>query len=130
MTRKTKINRRTRNAIRTYVKQGLSGNKIQKRLSKRGLGIRRKTLLAEIRKVKRQRPRVPREKYVPHKYRPLRIPAIAIVPKMIRLEGRFQGERKTVRERGSGKDLFRFVRKEMDKADRGEGWDARPKVIS
>jgi len=55
--------------IRGYVKQGFSANNIQKRLQKQHLGIRRKVLLAEIRKIKRQKPKADRQKYTPRKYR-------------------------------------------------------------
>ena len=69
MPKRNTITKTQHKAIRTYVKQGFSANKIQKNLSKRGLGIRRKTLLAEIRKIKRQKPMVDRLKYTPRKYR-------------------------------------------------------------
>ena len=55
--------------IRTYVKQGYSANKIQKKLQKQGLGIQRKKLLAEVRKIKGQLPKANRFKYTPKKYR-------------------------------------------------------------
>jgi len=71
---KPKISSKTRWAIRTYVKQGYSANKIQKRLSKQHLGIRRKVLLAEIRKIKYQKPKADRYKYTPKKYRRRRPP--------------------------------------------------------
>jgi hypothetical protein len=63
------VTKQQRNAIRSYVKQGLSSNKIQKRLQKRRLGLRRKVLLAEIRKVKRKKPKANTYKYTPKKYR-------------------------------------------------------------
>lgn len=66
---KPKLNPKTRGAIKTYVKQGYSANKIQKKLQKQHLGIRRKVLLAEIRKLKRQEPKADRRKYIPKKYR-------------------------------------------------------------
>ena len=55
--------------IRAYVKQGLSANKIQKTLQKNHMGMQRKNLLAQIRKIKNQKPKVNRKKYVPKKYR-------------------------------------------------------------
>jgi hypothetical protein len=67
--KRTTITKTQRKAIKTYVKQGLSANKIQKQLQKQHLGIRRKTLLSEIRKLKRQKPKVDRQKYTPRKYR-------------------------------------------------------------
>ena len=66
---KTKINSKTSRAIRTYVKQGYSANKIQKKLQSRGLGIQRKRLLAEVRRVKGTEPKAHPQKYTPKKYR-------------------------------------------------------------
>ena len=63
------VTKQQKEAIKTYVKQGLSSNKIQKKLQKRHLGIRRKVLLAEIRKVKRKKPKANAYKYTPKKYR-------------------------------------------------------------
>jgi hypothetical protein len=63
------ITKQQNKAIRGYVKQGLSANKIQKRLQKQQLGIRRKDLLGEIRKIKHQKPKADRLKYTPRKYR-------------------------------------------------------------
>lgn len=69
MAKRKTVTKQQRNVIRTYVKQGLSSNKIQKRLQKRHLGLRRKVLLAEIRKVKRKKPKANAYKYTPKKYR-------------------------------------------------------------
>lgn len=63
------VSKQQRTAIRTYVKQGYSANKIQKRLQKQHLGIRRKALLTEIRKIKGQKPKANSFKYTPKKYR-------------------------------------------------------------
>jgi hypothetical protein len=67
--RKRKISAKTRWAIRTYVKQGYSSNKIQKKLSKQGLGIRRKILLTEVRKLRGKKRKLHPQKYTPKKYR-------------------------------------------------------------
>ena len=56
-------------AIRGYVKQGYSANKIQRTLQKHHLGIRRKFLLAEVRKIRGKKPKIDRQKYTPRKYR-------------------------------------------------------------
>lgn len=66
---KPKISSKTRWAIKTYVKQGYSANKIQKKLKSQGLGIRRKTLLAEVRKIKGTKKKPYSAKYTPKKYR-------------------------------------------------------------
>lgn len=69
MPKPTVISKQQIKAIRGYVKQGFSANNIQKQLQKQHLGIRRTVLLAEIRKLKRQKPKADRKKYVPKKYR-------------------------------------------------------------
>jgi len=66
---KPKISSKTRWAIKTYVKQGYSANKIQKKLKGQGLGIRRKTLLTEVRKIKGKKHKAHPQKYTPTKYR-------------------------------------------------------------
>ena len=63
------ISPKTKWAIKGYVKKGYSANKIQKSLKKQGLGIQRKKLLAEVRKVKGTKPKANRQKYTPKKYR-------------------------------------------------------------
>jgi len=60
---------KTKQAIKAYVKQGYSANMIQKKLKSRGLGIRRKNLLSEVRKVKGTKPKALPQKYIPKKYR-------------------------------------------------------------
>ena len=64
-----KINPKTRRVIRTYSNQGYSANKIQKKLQQQGLGIQRKKLLAEVRRIKGTKPKADRQKYTPKKYR-------------------------------------------------------------
>jgi len=104
--------------IRGYVKQGLSANKIQKRLQKQHLGIRRKNLLAEIRKIKRQKPKADRFKYTPWKYRkrPPKARKPVFIGKHIAVYGYARTSRhpKAYSARfefyGSGRDLNRAVR--------------------
>jgi hypothetical protein len=57
-------------AIKAYVKQGYSSNTIQKKLKKQGLSVRRKDLLAEIRKIKHKKPKAGAggHKYTPKKH--------------------------------------------------------------
>ena len=52
------------------------------------------------------------------------------IQKRIILEGRWRGEKKEVSRRGSGRELYNFVRNEMINANRHEGWDERPQVFS
>ena len=68
--RKSKaISPKTRWAIKAYVTQGYSANKIQKNLKKQDLGIQRKKLLSEVRTIKGTKPKANRQKYTPKKYR-------------------------------------------------------------
>ena len=105
-------------AIRGYVKQGLSANKIQKMLQKRHLGIRRKVLLAEVRKLKGKKPKADRQKYTPRKYRKRRPKARkpVFIGKHIAVYGYARTSRhpKAYSARfefyGSGRDLNRAVR--------------------
>ncbi len=118
------ISRQKIKVIRGYVKQGLSANKIQKRLQKQHLGIRRTVLLAEIRKLKGQKPKADRQKYIPKKYRK-RVSGIPHRPKARKPV--FFGKHVAVYRYastsrhprpysarfefyGSGRDLFRAVR--------------------
>jgi hypothetical protein len=69
LTKRKTITKQQRKAIRTYVKQSLSANKIQKKLQKQQMGMRRTVLLSQIRKIKQQQPKSNRLKYTPRKYR-------------------------------------------------------------
>jgi len=51
------------------IKKGYSANKIQRELKNKGIGIRRKVLLRQIREIKMKSPKVNPEKYTPKKYR-------------------------------------------------------------
>jgi len=144
----------TVNRIRTKVKQGKSGNQIQRELKREGRGIRRKTLLAYVRKFK-GRPLKPHvERYIPRKYR--RRVAVAPKPKPekhVAVYGKHEGKSKRVELSGTGKGLYRFLidavkhppRKRIQRVsvkdymgvsdrakylDYGEEWDNRPTVKS
>jgi len=69
MPKRKPISKQQTEAIRTYIKQGYSANKIQKKLQSKGLGIQRKRLLAEVRKVKGTKPQAYTQRYTPKKYR-------------------------------------------------------------
>jgi hypothetical protein len=62
------VTKQQRKAIRSYVKKGITANKIQKRLRARHMGMRRTVLLSQIRKVKHQKPKANRLKHTPKKY--------------------------------------------------------------
>lgn len=67
-----KVTRKRQQAkiIRERVLQGISTTEIQKELSSKGIGIRRKTLLKEVRAIKGlKESEVKRGKYIPKKYR-------------------------------------------------------------
>jgi hypothetical protein len=116
------VTKQQKKTIRTYVKQGLSSNKIQKRLQERHLGLRRQVLLAEIRNIKHGKPRANTYKYTPKKYR--RVSGkYGYSSKRRRFGGRqvaVYGYAKTMRHPraysarfefyGSGRELFQAVR--------------------
>lgn len=122
MSKRKTVTKHQIKAIRTYVKQGLSSNKIQKRFQERHLGLRRKVLLAEIRKVKRKKPKANGYKYTPKKYRRISR-GYGYPSKRRRFGGRqvaVYGYAKTMRHPraysarfefyGSGRELFQAVR--------------------
>jgi hypothetical protein len=154
------VSKQQRKAIKTYVKQGLTSNKIQKRLQKQHLGLRRKVLLAEIRKVKRKKPKANALNYTPKKYRravsgKYGYPSLArrqfFLGRQIAGYGTVLGKSRRIQVYGSGKQLHRvmllasqhpprarFLTIDAGKLlsnpwkylSRTEFWDARPRVDS
>lgn len=128
--------KRQKEAILGYVKKGYSANQIQVNLKNRHMGIRRKVLLAEIRRVKGQAPKAETVKYTPKKYAKARwkartkaLPRIRLRPlgeKRVVLSGLHNKKLVTKTRYGSGKDLYRFVRDEMT----GDYWDEKPHIHS
>ena len=96
--------------IQTLSKQGKSANHIQRILKREHRGIRRKTLLAYVRKFK-GRPLKPHvERYIPRKYRR----RVAVTPKPkpekhVAIYGRHKGKSKRIEASGTGKQLYRFL---------------------
>jgi len=121
-------------AIRSYVSEGYSANRIQKSLRARHMGIRRKVLLAEIRIIKHQEPKTEIVKYVPKKYAKARWKARALPRKRLRrlgekqatLTGLHKGKLISKTQHGSGKDLYKFIKNEMESGY----WDGKPKITS
>jgi len=66
--RKVRVSK-VKKSVSFYVKRGYSANKIQRRLKKRGIGIRRKTLLRMVREAKKKPIKANSRKYTPKKYR-------------------------------------------------------------
>jgi hypothetical protein len=83
--------------IKRYVAEGYSANKIQKELHKQGLGIRRKILLAKIRRIKG----VPKRKF--------RRERVYVAAKWIAVYGTVDGKSRRVELAGSGRQLFRAM---------------------
>jgi hypothetical protein len=154
--RKT-VTKQQRKAIRTYVKQGLSSNKIQKSLQRRNIGLRRKVLLEEVRKVKRKKPRANAYRYTPRKYRKRRTPYHSQTRRQfygghqIAGYGTVHGQSRRIQVYGSGKQLYKVMlyasqhppRTRFLTIDAGtllsnpwrylsreEVWDAKPRVDS
>jgi hypothetical protein len=134
-----KLNPKTIWAIRGYVQRGYSANKIQEKLKAQHLGIRRKELLAEVRRAKNQPKKPNTVKYIPKKYaRPARWRGKARVKalprkrlrwlgeKQVTLVGKHKGKLVIEKKRGSGKELYRFIKDEMT----GDYWDEKPHIHS
>jgi hypothetical protein len=149
MTKKTKprITKAQQKVIRSGIRKGHSGNRIQKTLSRKGMGIRRQVLLRHIRRVRRIPIRkVERRRYVPiaerrvgrRKYAPYpKIPTkqITLFGRRKRRKGEHLEEYLKTAEvhkkfSGSGKELYNFVKHEMEKYNEGEFWDSKPTVRS
>lgn len=87
--------------IKNYVKQGLSANEIQKRLQKRGLGMRRKRLLAVVRMYKGVSKKPHPEKYVP-KWTLLKYKRVAVY-------GLVDGQSRRAEIYGTGRSLYQVM---------------------
>ena len=87
------ITKRQKEAIRGYVNKGFSANQIQGKLREQHMGIRRKSLLTQIRKVKGQKPKNETVKYIPKKYAQSRWRARAKAPSRKRLKPLFPDTR-------------------------------------
>ena len=95
------------------------------------MGIRRKVLLAEIRRDKGQPSKAETFKYIPKKYLRARWLARAeleriLETKQVTITGKHKGDSVTKTRRGKGKDLYRWVLDEMT----GGYWDKKPIVHS
>jgi hypothetical protein len=110
----------TVNRIRQLSKQGKSSNEIARQLRREGIGIRRKTILAHVRKFKGRKPKAEPYKYTPRKYRMRKAKAIVaeyhrkeaerhyeyeVKPKHIAVYGRVDGISKRLEVSGTGKEL-------------------------
>ena len=119
--------------IQSHVKKGYSANQIQLYLKSQHMGIRRKVLLAEVRRFKGQSPKTETVKYIPKKYVKKRWVVRAKRPRLRRLgekrvvvTGEHCGKLVVKKRFGSGKDLYNFVFDEM----RSDFWDDKPKIHS
>ena len=145
--------RRRERLIRYYVKKRFSANLIQHELRKKGLGMRRKQLLAKVREIKGVPKRPYPEKHVPstaiarRKWRRKAGRVKPEVGKWIAVYGTVNGVSRRIELAGSGISLYRameyvatyppkkrFVRCCASEApyflDYDEVWDAHPIVES
>jgi len=144
----------TVNYIRTESRKGKSANQIQRELKAKGIGLRRKTILAYVRQFKGRKPKPQPYKYIPKKYRrPIAPPPTPKPKKHITIYGTHERKSKRIEASGTGKNLYhflldavrhpskkRFVRIDVDKVkglsdrakyiDYGEFWDEKPSVKS
>jgi hypothetical protein len=128
---KTKgVSQRQIKAVRSYARKGWSANRIQQKLRARHMGMRRTKLLGYVREFKGQPARPQVEKYTRMKYRHRPVSVQFTFPKTIILRGKWKGKNKEIKQTDRGYSLKDFVMREMAKAKHGEGWDARPQVIS
>jgi hypothetical protein len=124
MSKKSEVSPKQKERIQQLSKHNLSSNQIQKTLQKEGLGIRRKTLLSEIRKNKHLEIKPHAERYIPIKYRRgLKLPPVG---KTVVIEGTIHKKEIVRRRSGSGIQLYEWVKREMTSGK----WDAKPKVKS
>ena len=125
------LSEQQKTAIRSYIKKGYSANQIQVNLKNRHMGIRRKVLLAEVRKIKGQPSKAETGKYIPKKYVRTRWRARAeleriLETKHVTVTGKHKGDLVSKTRSGKGKDLYRWVLDEMT----GGYWDKKPIVHS
>jgi len=143
---KKEIQKRDR-LIRYYVKRRYSANLIQHKLRQKGLGMRRKELLAKVREVKGV-PRKPKaEVHIPAKYRKVKRRRVWVPAKWIAVYGTVDGKSRRVELAGSGRQLYkamldlakhppkkRFVRCSASEVsnylDYEDEWDEHPAVRS
>ena len=93
--------------IREYVEKGYRANRIQRELQHRGLGMRRKDLLAQIRGVKGVKKKPESYKYTPRKYRRILIPRPE--PVKIAIYGSVRGRPRRIQLIGYPQDLYYAV---------------------
>lgn len=143
--RKRGVSTKQINAIRKYSRQGLSANKIQKRLRTRHMGMRRTVLLTYVREMKHQQPKANVSMYVPRKYYRVRFGG-----KQVAEYGTVRGKPRRIQVYGDGKQLYKVIRlisrhpprerfltidanRLLSDPERflSEGyWDARPRIKS
>ncbi|MEM3829939.1 MAG: hypothetical protein QXP36_12125 [Conexivisphaerales archaeon] len=87
--------------IREGVRRGYSANQIQRELQKRGLGMRRKRLLAVVRRVKGVRKKPHAEKYVPK--------WILARGKRVAVYGTVEGQSRRAEIYGKGRSLYQVM---------------------
>lgn len=117
------VKTRTVDRIRQLSRKGYTANQIQHKLQQEKIGIRRQTMLKYVREFRHRPPPKHPYRHVPHKYR---VPPVIIVGKHVTLRGKHRGERATKSKLGSGKELYRFVRNEMESTF----WDEKPTIQS
>jgi hypothetical protein len=123
MSRKRGISPRQIDRIKELSSEGYSANKIQAKLSEEHIGLRRTILLTYVREFKRQPTKLHVEKHIHRKYIAIQR---GIGVKRVVLYGRHNSKRTIIRQYGSGRELFRFVKRKL-----GSGfWDAKPEIES
>jgi hypothetical protein len=145
-TRKSGVSTRQTSRIKELSSQGRSTNEIQRTLSREGIGLRRSVMLEYVREYRGKAPPTNPSKNIPTKYRGTtaqrkwkkrqrdwrrgrvreKKPEEGWGNKKVVLQGRIDGKRVLDTRRGSGKELYDFIKAEMDSGD----WDTRPSIVS
>ena len=158
-TRRRGLSAKKLRAIKIYARKGYSANRIQKRMRRRHIGVRRKTVLRLVRETKGRRPRPHPEKYVRHRYRKPpstithRKPSYAKIvggAKTISLYGQVGGKARRWQISGDGHRIYQlmpelvrhppkenFETTDVDTLSRNKDrlmsrstWDGRPQIES
>lgn len=107
MTKSKGVSRRQINAIRSYSRKHCSANRIQRELSRRGIGLKRTTVLKYVRESKGKPPKAHPYKYTPIKYRKSFMISLG---KQVAGYGSVHGKPRRIQMRGMGKELYQAMR--------------------
>jgi hypothetical protein len=126
MSRKRQVTTAQIEKIRQYTREGCSANQIQHKLSTEHIGLRRTVLLSYVRQFKRQPTKPSVERYAANTYGKSASRTTGWGTKAAKIKGTHHGKYVEKQRLGSGYELYRFVRNEME----SDFWDDKPTVES